>query len=357
MLLIAVQVPFATPAGAHDLTFISWGGAYTRSQMLAFVRPWQRQTGLRIDVLDYEGGLAEIRSQVRSLNVKWDIVDLELSDAVRACDEGLLEKIDVTMLEPAPDGTPPEHDFIEGALTDCAAGTVIWSTVIAYDESKFTETKPQSLSDLFNLDQFPGKRGLRYTPKANLEWALLVDGVSPEDVYSTLETERGLNRAFAVLGRIKPHTIWWRSGEEAIRLLEEDEVVMTSAYNGRVYEASTTRGEPFRIIWDWQVWNIDLLGIPRESPNRQAAMDFIRFATATSQLAAQARHIPYGPVRRSALEQVAPTLRAHLPTAQANFRHALQIDAEWWAEHFPAINRRFEKWADRPIRVPRSLPR
>lgn len=325
--------------------------------MLAFVHPWQQQTDRQINVLDYEGGLDEIRSQVRSLNVKWDIVDLELSDAVRACNEGLLEPIDITELEPAPDGTPPEDDFIEEALTKCAVGTVIWSTVIAYDETKFTESRPRQLTDLFDLKRFPGKRGLRYTPQANLEWALLADGVAPENVYPTLETGKGLNRAFDVLDRIKRHIIWWRSGDEAIQLLEDDQVVMTSAYNGRVYEAVTGRGEPFRIMWDWQIWNIDLLGVPRESPRRQEAMDFIRFATSTPQLAAQAEHIPYGPVRRSALNQVAPALRAHLPTGPKNFRHALQIDGEWWAQHYPSISQRFEEWAGRSIRVPRALPR
>ncbi|MEX2489181.1 MAG: extracellular solute-binding protein [Pseudomonadales bacterium] len=357
LLAILTQLPFTAAATAHDLTLVSWGGAYTRSQMLAFVRPFEEKNHIRMEVLDYDGGLAEIRSQVRSLNVRWDIVDLELSDAVRACNEGLLEEIETASLQPAPDGTPPEEDFIEGTLTPCAVGTVIWSTVIAYDRTDFADAGPQKFTDLFDPDRFPGKRGLRYTPKANLEWALLADGVEPEVIYDTLETKQGLDRAFRVLTRIKPWIHWWQAGDEAVRLLETDQVVMTTAYNGRIYDAVTTRNEPFEIIWDRQIWDIDLLGIPRGNPRRQQARDFITFATATRQLAMQAQHISYGPVRHSALQQVAPELRPHLPTAPENFRHALQVDSAWWAEHFDRINRRFEDWASRSIQVPQALPR
>ena len=40
-------------------------------------------------------------------------------------------------------------------------------------------------------------------PQGNLEWALLADGVKPEEVYSLLETEAGRERAFAKLDTIK----------------------------------------------------------------------------------------------------------------------------------------------------------
>jgi putative spermidine/putrescine transport system substrate-binding protein len=356
--LFGLVVGLGGQAQAQELVFISWGGAYTKSQMLAFVRPYQKNTGVNIEVFDYTGGLEEIRGQVRSLNIKWDVVDLELTDALRGCKEGLLEPIDVRTLAPAPDGTPAQQDFIDGALTECAVGTMIWSTVVAYDSEAFTEgRKPASLQDFFDIEQFPGKRGMRYTPKANLEWALLANGVARDKVYDVLETEAGLDRAFRVLDSIKPAIVWWRQGEDAVRLLETDQVTMTTAYNGRIYEAVTARNAPFKIIWDYQIWDIDLLGVPRHNLKRDQSMDFISFATATPQLAAQAKHIPYGPVRYSALEQVAPALRAHLPTAPTNFKNAMRINARWWAEHFEPINRRFAAWASRPIQVPKILPR
>lgn len=339
------------------LTFVTWGGAYTRSQILAFVRPYQERTGMRVDVLDYHGGLEAIRDQVWSLNVKWDVVDLELSDAIRGCEEGLLEPIDTEVLEPAPDGTPPSRDFIKGTITRCAIGTVVWSTVIAYNTKAVRGEPPTTLRDFFDLGRYPGRRGLRKTPKTNLEWALMADGVPRARVYDVLETAQGLARAFDVLDRIKSQIVWWQGGEEAPRLLETGRVVMTSAYNGRIYDAVVRRDQPFEIIWDRQVWNIDLLGIPKGSPQLAQAKDFIRFATSTKRLAEQARHIPYGPVRRSSLQRLSGEIRPHLPTEQHNFEHALKINAAWWARHYERINRVFEQWLQRPVQVPRALPR
>ena len=354
----ALVLAMSGAVGAHgdDLTMVSWGGAYTRSQMLAFVRPYMLEHQTDVDVLDYSGGLAAIRNQVRSLNVKWDVVDLELSDAIRGCEEGLLEHIEPSQLAPAADGTPPQRDFLPGSLTDCAVGTVIWSTVVAYDASRLHAT-PRTIADFFDTERFPGPRGLRKTPKANLEWALIADGVQPDRVYQVLETEHGLDRAFEVLDKIKPQIVWWQAGTEAPRLLETGQVVMTSAYNGRIQDAIDQRNAPFALLWDHQIWNIDMLAVPKGDPNRSKAMDFIRFATAPAQLAAQARQIAYGPVRASSLEEIEPKLRGKLPTDPDNFKTALRLNAKWWARHYARINARFQTWLRRPIGVPNALPR
>ncbi|MCY3876326.1 MAG: hypothetical protein OXF88_18810 [Rhodobacteraceae bacterium] len=75
------------------ITFTSWTGPYMRSQMLGFVRPYERANNLRVNVEHYNGGIAEIRDQVESANVTWDVVDLTQADSLRACKEGLLENL------------------------------------------------------------------------------------------------------------------------------------------------------------------------------------------------------------------------------------------------------------------------
>ncbi|MEO1688586.1 MAG: ABC transporter substrate-binding protein, partial [Pseudomonadota bacterium] len=96
----------AGAASADDLTVVSWGGAYTKSQVEAYHKPWMAKTGKTILSEDYNGGLAEVKAQVEAGNVTWDLIDVEYSDAVRGCDEGLLEPIDHSILPAAPDGTP-----------------------------------------------------------------------------------------------------------------------------------------------------------------------------------------------------------------------------------------------------------
>lgn len=358
-IILLVALCLSGLATAQDyrepLTVVSWDGAYVRSQILGFIRPWEEQTGQRVDVVEYSGGIEELRRQVRSMNLQWDVIDLEMFDAIRACEEGLLEPIDHDTLPPADDGTPATEDFIGVSLTRCGVGSVVGATVVSYNRELIPEA-PTRMADFFNLREFPGRRGLRATPQGNLEWALIADGVPRDRVYGVLSTERGLDRAFRMLDRIKPYVEWWRTGEDAIRLLETDSVVMSSVYSGRIRDA-VARDEPLEILWDHQIWFYDVWGIPRHSRNSERAMDFIRFATSTQSLARQAGHIPYGPVRHSSMAYVPEEMRGALPTAEANMATAIELNAQWWSEHMERIAPRFQRWLQRPVMVPRRLPR
>ena len=329
----------------ESLTVVSWGGAYSRSQVEAYHKPFTRKTGIAIISEDYNGGLAQIKAQVESGNVTWDVVDLETSDAIRGCDDGLLERIDASMLPPAPDGTPAEEDFIAGTLLDCAVGEIVWSTVVAFDHTRFPrDNQPRALRDFFNVERFPGRRGLRKSPRVNVEWALISDGVPAGQVYEVLAAPEGIDRAFHVLDRIKPHVVWWETGAQPPQLLADGEVVMTSAYNGRLYNAIFKEKKPFVIIWDAQVWDVDLWGIVKGARNLATALEFVKFSTDTKRLADQAKFISYGPVRRSSMDKVNAKVKPHLPTSPDNFANALQNDFDWWADHQQEMDERFTTW-------------
>jgi len=343
---------FAGTAMAEStITVVSWGGAYTKSQVEAYHKPWIASTGNKIVSEDYNGGLAEIKAQVEAGNVTWDIVDVELSDAVRACDEGLAEELDMSILPAGSDGTPAAADFIDGTLdVPCAVPTIVWSTIYAYDQSKMPQG-PKTIADFFDLGKFPGKRGIRKGPKANLEMALMGDGVPADQVYDMLSTPAGVDRAFAKLDSIKSEVVWWEAGAQPPQLLADGEVAMTTAYNGRIFNAVAAEDKPFNIVWDGQVWDLDLWIIPKGAPNRQAALDFLKFSTATEQLAAQASWISYGPTRKSSSALVGsyhdqPNLKMgpQMPTAPDNFRNALQNDFEFWADNQDELNERFNAW-------------
>ena len=329
---------------AEQLTVVSWGGAYAMSQIKAYHEPFGKETGVEMLSEDYNGGLAQIRAQVESGNVTWDLVDLELSDVVRGCDDGLLEELDLAALPPAPDGTPAEEDFIEGTLHDCAVSTIIWSTVFAYDDTKFPDEKPATIADLFDLERFPGKRGLRKNPKVNLEFALMADGVPAAEVYDVLSTEDGIERAFAKLDTIKDEVVWWEAGAQPPQLLADGEVAMTTAYNGRLYNAMVNEGKPFVIVWDGQVWDLDMWGMPVGADGGATAWEFIKYSTDTQRLADQANWISYGPARKSSMAMVPEEVKPHLPTAPENFQNALQNSYEWWADNQDEMNERFNAW-------------
>ena len=339
----------ATIANAAEITVVSFGGAYTKSQVEAYHKPFIEQTGHKINSEDYNGGIAEIKAQVEAGNVSWDIVDVELSDAVRACDEGLLETIDPASLPAGADGTPAVDDFIEGTLHDCAVANIVWSTIFAYDSARISNG-PTTMADFFDLEKYPGKRGLRKGPKVNLEFALIADGVPAVEVYSVLETSEGVDRAFAKLDTIKDEVVWWEAGAQPPQLLADGEVTMSTAYNGRIFNAVANEDKSFEIVWDGQVWDLDLWVIPKGSKNKDTAFEFLNFSTATEQLAAQASYISYGPARKSSAPFVGKfhnkdiDMGPHMPTAPANLSNSVQNNFEFWADNSDQLTERFNAW-------------
>lgn len=275
LLVAAATGLLAAHASAQQITVTSWGGAYTRSQVAAMHEPFTKATSVRILSEDYNGGLAEIRAQVKTGNVKWDVVDVELAEAIRGCDEGLFEKIDASKLPKGADGTDAKSDFLPGMVNDCAIANISYANVVAYDRAKLGANPPTRLEDFFDLRKYPGKRGMKKEPNVNLEWALMADGVAPADVYKVLSTPAGVDRAFRKLDTIKSQIVWWSAGAQPPQLLASGDVVMTSVFHGRIFDANTKDNRNFAVLWDGQITVPDLFVVMKGSKNTKAAMDFV----------------------------------------------------------------------------------
>lgn len=342
----------AAVAHGPPLTIVSWGGSYTASQMVAYVNPFRETTDRWVRVAEYTGGLEEIREQVAEKNITWDVVDLGLSDARRGCEEGLLEPFDHSMLPDAPDGTPAREDFVERSLQECAVGQNLFAVVVGYDTRRLGDNGPDSISAFFDVEQYPGKRGVQNNPRGIMEWALIADAVAPEEVYDVLDTEEGVERAFEQLNEISRHIVWWEDPATPPRLLEQQRVVMTQTFNGRMQDAIDDGGEQ-AILWDAQQRDIELWGIVRGTQNLELAQEFIVFASQSERLAEQSREIAYGPARASAMDLLDEETLAKLPTASQNSENFMWTDHQWWAENQERMDEQFAEWRER--RAPPTL--
>ncbi|RDV00309.1 ABC transporter substrate-binding protein [Trinickia dinghuensis] len=341
-LLCAAQMGYA-----KSLTVVSWGGSYEDSQVATTISPFQKASGINVKVDNYSGGVAQVRAQVETKNVTWDVVDMQLSDAIRACDEGLLEKINPADLAPAKDGTPAAKDYMAKGLNSCMAGNEIWSLVVVYNKSKFKGSQPKTIADFFDLKRFPGKRAMHKSPEGALEWALMADGVPRADVYKTLSTPQGVDRAFKKLDTIKSSIVWWETGAQAPQLLADGEVTMAAAYNSRIYDAIVKDKQPFAFMWDGQLRYLEGYVIVKGTPHLEEARQFVRFATKPDILANLVSAVAFGPLRESAVPLVSDTAKPYLPTAPDNAKTALDVDFDWWADHSDDLNQRFATWLAR----------
>ncbi|UCD78636.1 MAG: ABC transporter substrate-binding protein [Desulfobacterales bacterium] len=350
LLAIFVFVPCASLLAAESITVTSFGGAFSTSQIEAYQKPFAKKTGVTVNAEVYNGGLAEIRAQVQSGNVTWDVVDVEKQDLTGGCDEGLFEPVDPAILSPAPDGTPATEDFLPGTIHECGVATIIWTTIVAYDKTKFPGEKPSKLADFFDVKKFPGMRGISKRVVVALEMALMADGVPPADVYKVLSTPEGVDRAFKKLDTIKANLIFWDAGAQPPQMLADGEVVMTTAYNGRIFNAQVAENKPFEIIWDHHVWNTDSYAIVKGTKHKATALEFLKFATSTQALADQASWIAYGPSRKSSVPLITTyhgtdiQMASHMPTAPQNFTNALLTDDAFWADHQDELQMRYSGW-------------
>ena len=329
----------------NEITFTSWTGPYMRSQMLGFVRPYEVENGVRVHVEHYNGGIAEIRDQVESANVVWDVVDLTQADSLRACNEGLLEKIDDVTLPDGADGTAYKDDFVDGALNECGVGVIVWATAFAYDKEAFGDAAPSSIADFFDVKAYPGARAIRNDPTVIMEWALMADGVAREDVYATLETPEGIAQALKMMDAIKPGLQIWETGLQPARLLNNGEVAMASIWATTGAQAAAEEGANFSIVWDGRVVELDLFGIPKGSRYKEEAIDFIRFASSTQPLADMVSHLPNGPTRKSSIAVLSEETLAQIPNGPA-YADTLSIrsDAAWWSENHAMLEEAFRAW-------------
>ena len=170
------------------------------------------------------------------------------------------------------------------------------------------------------------------------------------EVYDVLSTPEGVDRAFAKLDSIKSEVVWWEAGSQAPQLLADGEVVMTTAYNGRIFNAAIAESKPFQIVWDGQIYENEMYAIPKGAPNKDQALEFIKYATSTEGLRAQATYISYGPARKSALAEELiykdgkTVMGPHLPTAPENMGNALETSADFWVDRNAELNERFNAW-------------
>ncbi|GGY22357.1 ABC transporter substrate-binding protein [Paludibacterium paludis] len=323
---------------AGDLTVISFGGANKAAQEKAYYAPFTKATGIKVIGGEYNGEMAKVKAMVDTRSVSWDVLEVESPELARGCDEGLFEKLDYSRIG-------NKADFVPGAAQTCGIGIFVWSTVLAYNADKI-KVAPAGWKDFWDVKKYPGKRGLRKGAKYTLEIALMADGVTGEDVYKVLATPAGVDRAFRKLDQLKPHIQWWEAGAQPPQYLVSGDVVMSSAYNGRI--ATTQKeGKNLKIVWNGGMYDFDSWAIPKGSPNKDAALKFIAFASRPENQKVYSEQIAYGPSSKKATALLDRKVAAELPTSPQNIKNSLAVSVAFWADFGESLEQRFNAWASK----------
>jgi putative spermidine/putrescine transport system substrate-binding protein len=325
-----------TGVHARDLTVVSWGGALQDAQKSTFFEPFKATTGVPMIDESWDGGIGVLRAKIEGGAATWDIVQVESEELAVGCEEGLFEQIDFSKIGGA-------EAYLPQAMDTCGVGAALYDFVLSYDKDKLSEA-PTGWVDFFDTTKFPGKRGLRQGPKSTLEVALLADGVAPADVYKVLATEEGIERAFAKLDTIKDDIVWWKAGAQPPQLLASGEVAMTIVYNGRIDAANKNEGKNFGIVWNGALYTVDSWVILKDTPNLEAAYQFLDFVGKAENQANFSKAIAYGTSNKDAAGLLPAEVLSNLPTAPENLGAAMEIDTAFWLENIDRLTERFNIW-------------
>jgi putative spermidine/putrescine transport system substrate-binding protein len=360
-LLLAISFVLSITSSAFAVTVVSWGGAYTNSQKLGYGDPAAKKLGIPVNWVDYSGGLSEITAQKEAGAITWDIIDVYAMDTINGCDEGLFVEFDFDKdFGPGSDGVKASDDFFAPMPSKCAVGNILYTWNYAYNHDTIGKKKPTTIKDFFDTKKFPGKRGIYGSAVSNLEIALAADGIKPgkggAKIYKALNTEKGVARAMNKIKALcedpKGGCVFWSGGAKPPELLVSGEVVMSTGWNGRFFNAQMD-GAPLAQVWDGQGLDYQYMVMVKGGPNVASgdAMKVLKEMMSTEGLAGSAKHIAYAPFRKSSLAVIKAgepwykdgktNMLPEMPSAKANTKNYFLVDPLYWADNGTELG---EKW-------------
>lgn len=314
-------------AEGKTLTFSSYGGAYQEAQRKGWLEPYAALTGIKFQESE-DSSNAQIKAQVEAGQVTWDIVDVG-NDFGLDANAALLEPIDYAKVH--------KDEILEGFAGTYRVADITYGVVLAYNTEKMGGQVPQGWADFFDTAKYPGKRGMYdYSAGGVFEVALLADGVAPKDLYP-LDLERAIRK----LDTIKKDLVFWGSGAESQDLIGKGETTMSLMWNGRAYSAKNIDNKPVEIQWNDQIVTADFFVVPKGTPNKDLAMDFVAWATCKENNAAPSKYIPYGPTNKLATAD--PSKVADLSVSNINETTAYFDDA-WVVENATLLEDTYQEW-------------
>ena len=304
-----------------------------------FFTPFAKQNGIPT-VLDNKGETrwGGLKALIDTKQRPYDIIETEIYEQTRACDEGLFRKLDLVKLGIA-------DKLNRDNMYSCGVGVGITAVTVAFRDGTFAQN-PTSIEDYFNLAKFPGKRGLRATPQFSLELALLADGVKPSELHTVMATPKGLDRAFAKLDTIKPQLVFWESGAQSVQLLTGGDVAMSTGYSHRVALARIG-GEKLNMIWDRSFLNHDAFAIMNGAEHADLALKFLQFYADPKREAEFIKEMPMGPVMKDTVKYLSPDLIKLLPYGD-NLKTSVNGSGPkaiaFWLDNGDSIAKRWTAW-------------
>lgn len=321
---------YLRPAWAQGkrVIVVNFGGKMGDVKRKAFYDPFTRDTGIEVVTVS-PPEVAKLKLMVEQDAVEWDLVDLPPAWFGSAKRHGLLQQIDDTIVD--------RTEALPEAQDPFACGVSISAGGIGFPTDRLQGVQPKNWGEFWDVENHPGRRGLRTRVSDTLEIALMADGVAPADVYPC-----DIERAFKALDRIKPHVSHWiASTAQTVSLIQSNETDYTFTFTTRV-KGMQESGVPMDYSFDQNLIHMVRTAVPTGAPNSDGAMRLLSYIMDPERQVEMANGSGDAPTYISSLEKVDPAVRKWLPDLTSN--NNLMVDGDWWAANNEELGPRMKEW-------------
>jgi putative spermidine/putrescine transport system substrate-binding protein len=318
-----------------SLTMVSYGGSYNDNVQKSFLDPFTKETGIKVN-LGENTALAQVKLQVQSNNVQWDIAELTGSEYEIGAEQGLFEELDYKKIDAS--------SYDEQYRKPMGIKYALFLFIMAWDQREIPDdAAPEKWSEFFDPEAYETRRSLYdgIGDGSLLEAALIADGVSKDDLYPL-----DVDRAFARLDKLGYDRIIFHStNQEPIQQLTSGEVALATSFTGRVIPAVEVDKAKIGYTPNEGAISGDYLVVPKGASEKERAFELLNFIASNAEAGAHYMELTtYATANKKALDLVPADTRKQLPTSPELADRVFLKDDAYWAENFDAVTRQFKEW-------------
>jgi spermidine/putrescine-binding protein len=319
------------------MTYATWGGQYTDTLRKYMLTPFTKATGVTVQTPSAPGEFVpKLQAQAASGQVTWSITDPGEDDAMVMAQKNLLTKI------------PPDlKSFLiahlgQDEVTDYGPSIAAYSDVIVCNPD-IVQKCPTNVQQFWDTKNYPGRRAMYADGwDDNLAYGLEAAGVPRDQVFSNMDVQK----AFQSLDKIKPAIdVWWKTGDQSQQIIRDKEVGMAIMWDGRAYQVKDQGMKQLQISHDGMVLSRELLVVPKDAPNKNAAYAFMRwYATHPKDEAGWVADMGYGVANKKVFDYMSKQDAAKIATEPANLKVTVPLDAQWVVANRDKLVPQFTNW-------------
>ncbi len=318
----------AAYAQSGELVFVNWGGDASTAYDEAYGKAFQTEAGVTVKQDGSGPTEGAMQAQFESGKPTWDIVDADPFSAQALGKKGMMEAIDYAVVDKA--------KMREGFGWEFAASSYFYSYIIAYDKKAFGDNPPKTMADFFDVEKFPGKRGMYKWGAGMWEAALLADGVEPSKLYP-LDLKRAHDKIAAFKGNV---VSFWGGGSESQSLLLNGEASMVLVWSTRAKLIEQDSGGDVTFTYNQGLIAPGAMAVIKNNPGgKDNAMKFIASAQDPAKQLVMFKMLGQGPANPAADALLPPEEARFNPVSPENFAVQVPLDMAWYEENYgPALD-------------------